>query len=63
MTMVVVGYLLPEAIFYLLQTYLTVSMVKLRYHGNLQMVYKFVQFDAHTHYHCQEKHNNKLVPP
>ena len=28
----------------------------------MQMVYKFVQTDAHIHQHCQETHNNKVLP-
>ena len=61
---VVVGYtfnLLSEAIFYLLQTFLTVAMVTLllRYHGNHTKGKICEMFDAHTHHHCQEIHNNK----
>ena len=60
---VVVGYsfdLLSEDIFYLLQTFLTVAMVTLKcYHGNHTKDKICVKFDAHTHHHCQEIHNNK----
>ena len=60
---VVVGYtfdLLSEAIFYLLRTFLTVAMVTLLcYHGNHTKGKICAKFDAHTHHHCQEIHNNK----
>ena len=61
---VVVGYtfdLLSEAIFYLLRTFSTVAMVTLLYcyHGNRTKGKICAKFDAHTHHHCQEIHNNK----
>ena len=60
---VVVGYtfdILFEAIFYLLRTFLTVAMVTLLcYHGNHTKGNICAAFDAHTHHHCQEIHNNK----
>ena len=53
--------LLSEAIFYLLRTFLTVAMVTLLYcyHGNRTKGKICAKFDAHTHHHCQEIHNNK----
>ena len=52
--------LLSEAIFYLLQTFLTVAMVTLLYyHGNHTKGKICERFDAHKHHHCQETHNNK----
>ena len=61
---VVVDYtfdLLSEAIFYLLQTFLTVAMVIVLkcYHGNHTKGKICAKFDAHTHHHCQDLHNNK----
>ena len=61
---VVVGYtfdLLSEAIFSLLRTFLTFAMVTLFYcyHGNRTKGNICAKFDAHTHHHCQEIHNNK----
>ena len=59
-----VGYtfdLLSEAIFYLLRTFLMVAMVTLLYcyRGNRTKGKICAKFDAHTHHHCQEIHNNK----
>ena len=51
--------ILSEAIFYLLRTFLTVAMVTLCYHGNHTKGNLSAKFDAHTHDHCQEIHNNK----
>ena len=56
---VVVGYtfdLLSEAIFYLLQTFLTVAMVSLLlgYYGNHAKGKICAKFDAHTYHHCQQ---------
>ena len=60
---VVVGYifdLLSEAIFYLLQTFLTFAMVTLCYHGNHTKGKICAKFDAHKHHPWQEIHNNSI---
>ena len=57
-----VGYtfdLLSEAIFYLLRTFLTMVTLLYCYHGNHTKGKICAKFDAHTHHHCQEIHNNK----
>ena len=59
-----VGYtfdLLYEAIFYLFRTFLMVAMATLLYcyHGNRTKGKICAKFDAITHHHCQEIHNNK----
>ena len=61
---VVVGYTfnsLSEAIFHLLQKFLTIAMVTLLkcYHGNHTKGIICATFDAHKHHSCQEIHNNK----
>ena len=51
-------YLLSEAIFYLLRTFLKDGPWQC-YHGNHTKGKICAKFDAHKHHHCQEIHNSK----